>query len=129
MALHLDPGELEPSREGDGTELVPGTEEKRELSRTWEVAGGTFACPACDVPVAFGGAITLGATLACPYCDRSAPARDYLSLTDEPRPARVRVVATLGRSPFGDPARARGGSGPSGAVPAGSLHGGDMRGF
>jgi hypothetical protein len=96
MALHLDPGELEPSRDGERTELLPGDEEKRELSRTWQVGGGTFACPSCDVPVSFDGAITLGVALACPYCERTAPARDYLSLTDEPRPARVRVVATLG---------------------------------
>ena len=92
---------MEPSREGERTELIPGAEEKRELSRTWRVAGGTFACPACDVPVAFEGAITLGATLECPYCARQAPARDYLSLTDEPRPARVRVVATIGGSGLG----------------------------
>ena len=95
MALHLDPGELEPRRE-ERTELLPGAEQKRELTRTWEVGGGTFACPACDVPVSFDGTIALGVALACPYCARSAPARDYLSLTDAPRPARVRVIATLG---------------------------------
>ena len=100
MALHLDPGELEPSRE-ERTELIPGAEEKRELSRTWEVSGGTFACPACDLPVAFAGAISLGVALACPYCERTAAARDYLSLTDSPRPAKVRVVATIGGSGLG----------------------------
>jgi hypothetical protein len=107
MTLHLDPGELEPSRDGERTELVPGAEEKRELSRTWEVGGGTFACPACDVPVSFEGAITLRAALACPFCARTAPARDYLSLTDEPRPARVRVVATIGESGLGVERRER----------------------
>lgn len=100
MALHLDPGELEPNRE-ERTELLPGAEEKRELSRTWTVGGGTFACPACDVPVAFAGSLTLGVTISCPYCARPAPARDYLALTDAPRPARVRVVATIGGSGLG----------------------------
>jgi hypothetical protein len=100
MALHLDPGELEPGRE-ERTELIPGAEVKRELSRTWEVSGGTFACPACDLPVTFAGAISLGVALVCPYCERTAPARDYLSLTDSPRPAKVRVVATIGGSGLG----------------------------
>ncbi len=100
MALHLDPGELEPHRE-ERTELIPGAEEKRELTRTWVIGGGTFACPACDLPVSFAGAISLGVVLGCPYCERAAPAREYLSLTDSPRPARVRVTATIGGSGFG----------------------------
>ena len=101
MARHLDPGELEPQRDGERTELIPGAEEKRQLARTWVVGGGTFACPACDVPVALDGATPLGGELACPYCARTAPARAYLSLTDEPRPTRVRVVATIGGSALG----------------------------
>lgn len=116
MALHLDPGELEPHRE-ERTELIPGAEEKRELTRIWEVAGGTFACPTCDLPVSFAGSLSLGVVLACPYCERTAPARDYLSLTDSPRPARVRVTATLGAgSGFGvergEGDRAHGGGAP-----------------
>ncbi len=114
MALHLDPGELEPHRE-ERTELLPGAEEKRKLTRTWQVGGGTFACPACDLPVHFEGSLELGAALACPYCDRAAPARDFLTLTDEPRPARVQVTATIGSGVFEQgqrdrPAR-RGGAG------------------
>jgi hypothetical protein len=95
MALHLDPGDLEPRRE-ERTELLPGAEEKRQLGRTWQVASGTFACPGCDLPVATGGPLDLAAMVACPYCAHVAPARDYLALTDTPRPARVRVIAALG---------------------------------
>ena len=82
-------------------ERLPGPINHVERAPTWVVGGGTFACPGCDVPVAFGGALELTAALACPYCARTAPARDYLSLTDEPRPARVRVVATIGGSGLG----------------------------
>ena len=89
MALHLDPGELEPNRE-ERTELIPGAEEKRELSRTWEVSGGTFACPACDLPVTFAGATLArrGAGLPLLRAQRR-PARDYLLADRPPRPAKV----------------------------------------
>jgi len=95
MPLHssFDRSDLGPQ---ERRERLPGAEEERRREASWRVASGTFACPACDLPVAFGGALTLGVTLGCPYCDHAAPARDFLSLTDAPRPARVHVIATLG---------------------------------
>jgi len=83
---------------GQRTERLPGAEEKRELSRSWRVAGGTLACPACDLPVYTGGPVSLGVALGCPYCDHTAPVREFLILGDSPRPARVKVTATIGRS-------------------------------
>jgi hypothetical protein len=88
----FDPADLGPR---ERRERLPGAEQERRRGRRWVVGGGTFACPACDLPVAFGGQLSLGVVVGCPYCDRSAPARDYLTLTDEPRPARVRVTATI----------------------------------
>jgi hypothetical protein len=32
--------------------------------------------------------------VACAYCGREGAVREFLTLGDEPRPARVRVVAT-----------------------------------
>ncbi len=95
MPLHprFDPSDLGPQ---ERRERVPGAEQKRFGERHWRVANGTFACPACEVPVALGGSLSLGVILRCPFCDRAAPAREYLTLTDSPRPARVEVTATLG---------------------------------
>lgn len=97
MALHLDPGEHEPHRD-ERVERLPAVEEPRELSRTWRVADGSLACPACDLPVMPARAVSLLDPLGCPYCGYDAPARDFLTVTDEPRPARVRVMATIARS-------------------------------
>jgi hypothetical protein len=94
MALHLDPGEHEPHRD-ERIERLPGAEDRRELSRTWQVAGGTLACPECDVPVMPAVAVSLTESLGCPYCRHEAAARNFLTVTDDPRPARVRVMATI----------------------------------
>ena len=95
MSLHRGLGGPEPvgpDRVGD----LGGEHELRRVGRTAPVATGTLACPACDAPVAPppGGAAPADA-MACPFCAHAGRVRDFLSLGDPTRPARVevRVVA------------------------------------
>jgi hypothetical protein len=73
-----------------------GTQEERRAERAGHLARGTLACPACDAPVAPGD-LPLAPVdpLSCPFCSHAAPVRDFLTLGDPTRPARVvvRVVA------------------------------------
>jgi hypothetical protein len=69
--------------------------EERRL-RSGHLATGTLACPLCDAPVALATRIAGPADpLGCPYCDHAGAVRDFLSLADPSRPARVavRVIA------------------------------------
>jgi hypothetical protein len=87
---------VDPVRGGDGTHEID-----RRIGRTTRLATGTLACPDCDAPVAprLGGMSPADA-IACPFCGASGAVRDFLSLTEPTRPARVvvRVVAPR-RSP------------------------------
>jgi hypothetical protein len=66
-------------------------------ARSGHLGTGTLACPHCDAPVALAGPVLPVEPLACPYCRHRAPVRDFLSLAEPTRPARVevRVVARL----------------------------------
>jgi hypothetical protein len=55
------------------------------------VATGSLACPRCDAPVHLAGPSGPAAPLGCPFCDHAAPLRDFLSLGEPTRPARVTV--------------------------------------
>jgi uncharacterized membrane protein len=84
----------------DGSDPVrsgsPGAQEEYRRARTTRLAGGTLACPRCDAPVALApGPAAPSDRLACPFCGHAAALRDFLSLADPSRPARVdvRVVA------------------------------------
>jgi hypothetical protein len=69
-----------------------GAHEERRVTRSWRMAIGTLACPACDVPVApAGGPLRPAQALHCPYCGHGAAVRDFLSLSAPARPARVEV--------------------------------------
>jgi hypothetical protein len=71
---------------------LSGTEEIRKLRRSTVLATGTLACPHCDAPVAPApGGMRPAELLGCPYCEHVAPARDFLSLGEPSRPARVAV--------------------------------------
>lgn len=65
--------------------------EERRM-RSGQLATGTLACPLCDAPVALAGAFAgPGDALGCPYCDHAGAVRDFLSLGEPSRPARVTV--------------------------------------
>lgn len=52
---------------------------------------GTLACPECDAPVLGAGRLSVTDALDCPYCGHAAAVRDFLSLAQPTRPARVAV--------------------------------------
>ena len=98
MAIHRDLEGSDPVRQ-DGVTRLDGTHELRRSLTSWHLATGTLACPACDAPVAPIGTMAPADPLGCPVCAHSGAVRDFLSLTDPTRPARVdvRVVHRPGR--------------------------------
>src|SRR5918999_3918165 len=78
---------------------LAGAEEIRKLSRSTVLATGTLACPECDAPVApAAGGLRPADELRCPYCWHTGPAREFLTLEEPSRPARV-VVRVSPRRP------------------------------
>jgi hypothetical protein len=60
--------------------------------RAARLATGTLACPGCDAPVGLApGPSPLCAPLACGFCGHGGALRDFLSLAQPTRPARVVV--------------------------------------
>jgi hypothetical protein len=63
-----------------------------KLPRVWRLGTGTLACPRCDAPVALAaGHVSPADPLGCPFCRHAAAVRDFLSLAEPSRPARVEV--------------------------------------
>jgi uncharacterized paraquat-inducible protein A len=75
---------LEPSQP------VAGAYEHRRAVRG-RLGTGTLACPECDAPVHITGPLAATDALGCPYCGHDAAVRDFLSLSQPARPARVAV--------------------------------------
>jgi hypothetical protein len=83
----------EPVREPVGG--VAGVHDEARVERG-HLGTGTLACPRCDAPVALGARVASPAqALACPYCAHEGRLRDFLSLSQPTRPARVRVRVVL----------------------------------
>ena len=88
-------------RDFDGSEPAAPRARRRGLAgaradslvaRTGHLASGTLACPLCDAPVALAaGPASPADPLGCPFCEHTATVRDFLSLGDPTRPARVAV--------------------------------------
>jgi hypothetical protein len=115
VALHRTSDGFDPVRAQPAVRLGSRHEERRTMGREL-LARGTLACPRCDAPVAPGpGPLAPSSALACPYCRHEAAVRDFLSLGEPSRPARVdvRVVLRAGarRMRNGSARRVRG-SGP-----------------
>jgi len=90
---------------GEAVGGVPGVQEERRAIRSSVVATGTLACPSCDAPVALFRPLSPAAPLACPVCAHAAPLRDFLSLAEPTRPARVQVRIVSRRDEAGRPER------------------------
>lgn len=69
-----------------------GVHEERRARAAGVLAGGTFACPACDLPLQPHRPLGPAEAVRCPMCDHGGHVRDFLSLTAPSRPARVVVV-------------------------------------
>lgn len=72
--------------------LVRVYDEQRLSNRTSRLGAGSLACPRCDAPVLIGPeARSPDSPTSCPFCDHGAPLREFLSLEQPTRPARVIV--------------------------------------
>lgn len=80
-------------REPIGT--TGGTEELRPARNTTELATATMACPECDAPVMPAGPVHPADLAMCPFCGTTGAVRDFLTLEDPARPARVVVRVVL----------------------------------
>jgi hypothetical protein len=80
-------------REPIGT--TGGTEELRPARNTSELAVATMACPECDAPVMPAGRVAPGDYAEGPFCATYGAVRDFLTLEDPARPARVVVRVVL----------------------------------
>ena len=80
-------------RHVDGPEPIRPDEIVRPAHRprAWRLGTGTLACPRCDAPVALSAAVSPADAVACPFCEHGGAVRDFLSLADPARPARVAV--------------------------------------
>ena len=72
-----------------------GTEELRPSRSTSELAIATMACPECDAPVMPAGRVRPSDPAECPFCGEHGAVRDFLTLEDPARPARVVVRVVL----------------------------------
>jgi hypothetical protein len=84
-----------------GREPAVRIHEERRRTRSGRLGMGTLACPRCDAPVALGpGPAAPADPLGCPFCGHAARVREFLTLGDPVRPARVevRVVETFRRA-------------------------------
>ncbi|HEX6022496.1 MAG TPA: hypothetical protein VFZ00_10915 [Solirubrobacter sp.] len=64
-------------------------EERRTVSRV--MATGSMACPRCDAPVMPSRPMAPSEALWCGFCGHDALVRDFLSLEQPTRPARVEI--------------------------------------
>ena len=97
MSLHRGIDGPEPVRSEPVAGLAGGRARHR-IARSWHLATGTLACPACDAPVAPAGTMAPSDPLDCGYCRHAGAVRDFLSLAAPSRPARVdvHVVSRVG---------------------------------
>lgn len=88
MALHRGADGWDPVARPNG----PGAEEERRSRDAGVLATGTLACPACDAPVAPGpGPLSPAQWVGCPFCTHAGAVREFLTLGEPSRPARVQV--------------------------------------
>jgi hypothetical protein len=72
-------------------ERLGGRHEHRRES-SWHLATGTLACPGCDAPVLPGpGGMSPADPISCGFCQEAGVVREFLSLAEPTRPARVIV--------------------------------------
>lgn len=91
VTLHREIEGAEPVRPQPVGGLA-GRHERHRAESSWHLAGGTLACPACDAPVLPGpAAMAPRDPISCGFCRHAGAVRDFLSLAEPTRPARVAV--------------------------------------
>lgn len=91
VALHRDIEGGQPLRP-QPAERLAGRPERHRTEASWHMASGTLACPACDAPVLPSlPAMAPRDPLSCGFCRHAGAVRDFLSLAEPTRPARVAV--------------------------------------
>jgi hypothetical protein len=80
---------------GEPIATTGAAEELRRARRNGHLATATMACPECDAPVMPNGRVQPAEWIACPFCGSAGPVREFLSLEDPARPARVVVRVVL----------------------------------
>jgi hypothetical protein len=104
VSLERGLGGSEPHRHEPIHRLASYDLERRAASRV--LAVGTLACPSCDAPVLPDRPLSPADPLRCPVCDHAGRTREFLSLGEPTRPARVVVrLRAGGRGPEVDAAR------------------------
>jgi hypothetical protein len=68
----------DPLERGEG--LEPAVEHKVLRAASRPIGHGSFACPACDVPLLPAGPVSISASIECPFCAERSPARRFLRL-------------------------------------------------
>ena len=92
MAFHREIEGTEPVRRPEPIERAGGRHARYRVERSRHVASGTLACPACDAPVLPDpGGMSPASAISCGYCLHAGAVRDFLSLGEPTRPARVAV--------------------------------------
>jgi hypothetical protein len=95
VALHRDMDGAEPLRP-QPVERLAGPEERRVAHGGWELAIATFGCPECDAPLLpEPSGLAPADPIRCGYCSHNGFVRDFLSLEQPARPARVAVRVRL----------------------------------
>ena len=74
-------------------------QEERRVAHSGHLADGTLACPECDAPVAPIGVMGPADPIGCPLCLHTGAVRDFLSLAQPNRPARVQVRIVMRPTP------------------------------
>jgi len=73
-------------------ERLGGRHERRRTDAPSRLATGTLACPGCDAPVLPDPAgMSPRDPISCGFCRTTGVVRDFLSLGEPTRPARVTV--------------------------------------
>ena len=73
-----------------------GPQEERRAVRSGRLAVGSLACPRCDAPVAPDRPVAPGDPIGCPFCAHAGAVREFLTIGEPTRPARV-VVTVVDR--------------------------------
>jgi hypothetical protein len=95
MALHRGIDGSQPIPSGPAGRLGRVASDPR-VATVGRLGTGTLACPDCDAPVAIAGPWRPHDALSCSFCGHGGALREFLSLAQPTRPARVEIRVVSG---------------------------------